>query len=44
MKERANLSGGDYEMTSVAGQGTRIRVSWQIDNAVESQPYQPTSA
>ena len=44
MKERANLSGGDYEMTSVAGQGTRIRVSWQLDNAVDSLPYQPTSA
>jgi PAS domain S-box-containing protein len=28
MKERASFSGGDYRMTSVPGQGTRIEVSW----------------
>jgi signal transduction histidine kinase len=28
MKERAELSGGDYEFKSAPGQGTRIRVRW----------------
>ena len=28
MKERAELSGGDYELNSAPGQGTRIRVRW----------------
>lgn len=31
MKERAELSGGAYVMESRAGQGTRISVSWQLD-------------
>lgn len=31
MKERAEISGGRYVMKSAAGQGTRIRVSWQLD-------------
>jgi signal transduction histidine kinase len=31
MKERAHLSGGDYAIDSVAGQGTRIHISWQFD-------------
>lgn len=30
MKERAELSGGDYMMESRAGQGTRINVSWPL--------------
>jgi len=30
MKERAILSGGAYVMDSVIGQGTQIRVSWQL--------------
>ncbi len=33
MKERAGLSGGAYAMQSVAGQGTRIQVSWKFDVA-----------
>jgi signal transduction histidine kinase len=31
MKERANLSGGDYMMDSIPGRGTRICISWQFD-------------
>jgi PAS domain S-box-containing protein len=30
MKERAELSGGDYEFKSAPGQGTRIRVRWPV--------------
>lgn len=32
MKERAEISGGRYVMKSAAGMGTRICVSWQLDN------------
>jgi len=32
MKERAHLSGGDYVIDSVAGQGTRIHISWKFDS------------
>lgn len=35
MKERAELSGGVYVMESRAGQGTRISVSWQLEDAEE---------
>jgi signal transduction histidine kinase len=31
MKERAHLSGGDYTIDSVSGQGTRICISWRFD-------------
>lgn len=31
MKERATLSGGDYQMDSVFGQGTRICITWRFD-------------
>lgn len=33
MKERAILSGGVYVMESVAGKGTQIRVTWQLDES-----------
>jgi signal transduction histidine kinase len=32
MKERAKLSGGQYELASEPGQGTRICVLWPLDN------------
>ncbi|MDD2700769.1 MAG: sensor histidine kinase [Sideroxydans sp.] len=32
MKERANLSGGEYSLDSCCGQGTRISICWHIDN------------
>jgi PAS domain-containing protein len=35
MKERAELSGGDYEFRSAPGQGTRIRVRWPALQAPE---------
>ena len=35
MRERANLSGGAYEMDSSAGKGTQICVSWQLDSLPE---------
>jgi PAS domain S-box-containing protein len=35
MKERAELSGGDYEFRSAPGQGTRIRVRWPALHAAE---------
>jgi signal transduction histidine kinase len=31
MKERASLSGGDYRMDSVCGEGTRICISWPFE-------------
>lgn len=34
MKERAKLSGGQYELASEPGQGTRICVRWQLGNAM----------
>lgn len=39
MKERANLSGGAYVMNSIAGQGTQIRISWQLDKLPDSGAY-----
>jgi signal transduction histidine kinase len=36
MKERAELSGGHYELASAVGQGTRIRVLWPLDMASRS--------
>jgi PAS domain S-box-containing protein len=45
MRERAELSGGDYELKSDPGQGTRIRVRWPMlaaskhDRAAEPQPF-----
>jgi len=33
MKERAKLTGGVYEMNSVAGKGTQIHVSWHFGNS-----------
>lgn len=33
MKERATLSGGIYVMDTVIGQGTQIRVAWQLDSS-----------
>ena len=36
MKERAELSGGDYDFKSAPGQGTRIRVRWP---ALETSKY-----
>jgi signal transduction histidine kinase len=33
MKERAKLSGGHYELASAPGQGTCIRVLWQLGSA-----------
>jgi len=37
MKERAELSGGDYEFKSAPGQGTRIRVRWPALEASERE-------
>jgi signal transduction histidine kinase len=31
MRERAHLSGGNYRIDSMSGQGTRICISWQFD-------------
>lgn len=33
MKERATLSGGIYSMDAAVGQGTQIRVAWQLDSS-----------
>jgi signal transduction histidine kinase len=33
MKERAKLSGGQYELVSAVGQGTRISVLWPLGMA-----------
>lgn len=32
MKDRARISGGEYTMDSISGQGTRICICWSIDN------------
>jgi PAS domain S-box-containing protein len=37
MKERAELSGGEYEFSSVPGQGTRIRVRWPALEALKRE-------
>jgi signal transduction histidine kinase len=37
MKERANLSGGDYLMDSACGRGTRISICWSCDPLQETQ-------
>lgn len=37
MKERANLSGGNYSMDSACGQGTRISICWPCDPLQETQ-------
>jgi signal transduction histidine kinase len=37
MKERANLSGGDYSMDSACGRGTRISICWSCDPLQETQ-------
>lgn len=34
MKERAMLSGGVYVIDSVAGQGTQIRITWQLESEI----------
>ena len=37
MKERAELSGGAYALTSAAGRGTRVCVSWPTVNAADGE-------
>ncbi len=36
MKERVELSGGNFEITSIPGQGTSIRASWKTNLAGET--------
>lgn len=36
MKERTELSGGDYEFRASPGQGTRVRVRWPVQELMES--------
>jgi PAS domain S-box-containing protein len=38
MKERAELSGGDYELKTAPRQGTRVRVRWPALDAAKQQP------
>ena len=38
MQERAGLSGGDYELKSAPGEGTRIRVRWRVEELSQRTP------
>ncbi|MBI2960453.1 MAG: PAS domain-containing protein [Betaproteobacteria bacterium] len=44
MKERAELSGGSYEIDSAAGAGTRIRVRWQPEKTTADWTGLPAPA